>query len=379
MGKFLKKIFAAVVATLLAILPLGVLGASASPSFTQHVDKGLLALKNYSGHINWSIDGAGEPDHVKLSPQTIRFEKPDGASVLQAWLISGDGGNRNTTGHPPTDLSLNGHAVTFTHWSKITTNPGNESWNNFNTYWADVTSLVKSTIDGETAGIHTLSFDQGDGTDGDSVEGGSLIVIYNDPAAQYSSIYLKVGTSDPAGSNFTFNFPALTGENLSNDFVMSVGISNSYQASYWEQSSNIQANGQWISSVAGGCDDSTTFATTGCNFGGYNTIGGIGDTTSIPGQVDTEVTAYDRNLDKEYYRLNSFMHEGDTSLQIQTVNPSSNDNIYFAGIFLRGVEPAVTVPLAGTGSETLGWAWLAIALVSLGSSLLVMRRGARLQ
>ena len=335
-----------------ALLLVGASAAQALPSQTTLVDAGLQDIGTYFGHISWSIDGNAEVNHVAGNNLTIRVDKPAGATVRAAILISGDGGNRNSSGHTPRDVRLNGHAVTFSHWAKITTDPNGDAWNNFNTYYADVTDLVASTVNSAPAGISTVSFDQGDGTDNDLVEGGSLIVIFDDPSAPLSSIYLKGGTSNPAGDSFTFNFPALTAENLANPLVMSVGISNSWQANYWEQSSNITANSTLLSSIAGGCDDSTTFATTGCNFGGYNTIGGVGDTVNNPGSIDTEVTSYDRNLDHELYNLNSVLPLGSTSLTVNTNNPSLNDNIYFAGVYLRGILP--TADYCTTHSQECG-------------------------
>lgn len=145
---------------------------------------------------------------------------------------------------------------------------------------------MKSTIDGSASGTHTMTFDQGDGTDNDTVEGGSLIVIYKDASAPASTIILKGGTSDPSGSTFDFTYPALTQSNLTHDLLMSVGISNSAQYDNrdgpgWYQASNITANNQAVSHIAGGCDDSTTFAANYCDYGGYNTIGGVGDTAGL--------------------------------------------------------------------------------------------------
>ncbi len=390
------KNISAVVCLTLATLGMGASNVSALPTVQQHTDQGLQSLHEYYGRVSWSIDGAAEKSHIKLSPQTIRFEKPEGATVRQAWLISGDGGNRNNSGHPPLDVLLNGSQVDFSNWAKVTTAPGGESWNNFNSYWSDVTSLVSQTIDESAAGVHTLAFDQGDGTDDDSVEGGSLVVVYDDPSAPLSSIFLKVGTADPAGSQFSFPFPAISAENLNNDLLLSIGISNSYQSSYWEQSSNIMANGLWLSNVAGGCDDSASFATTGCDFGGYNTIGGVGDTARIPGNVDSEIVGYDRNVDNELYRLNSLINIGDTSLSVTTSNPSNNDNIYFAGVYLKGILPTAdycTVhalecnprsattddnSLANTGSTDSRDFWLAAGLMLIGLGL-ILGRSALLQ
>jgi LPXTG-motif cell wall-anchored protein len=382
----MRKFFALLATVVL--LWVGAGAASALPSTTTLVDRGLQELGTFYGHISWSLDGNAEPSHVAGNNLTVRVNKPAGASVRKAFFISGDGGNRNTSGHTPRDVRLNGHSVVYSHWAKITTDPGGDAWNNFNTYYADVTDLVGSTIDAAPSGISTMTLDQGDGTDGDSVEGGSLIVVFDDPSAPLSSIYLKGGTSDPAGDTFAFNFPALTVENLNNQLLMSVGISNSFQTQWWEQSSNITANSTLLSSISGGCDDSTTFATTGCNFGGYNTIGGVGDTVNNPGFIDTEVTPGDINLDKELYNLNAVLSVGSTSLSVNTNNPSRNDNIYFAGVYLRGIlptadyctvhaaecAPAAFGSLPNTGFNPSGPLWFAGAALVLGLGLIAVRR-----
>jgi hypothetical protein len=341
--------FAQIVLSVAVVVTFSIAGVAPAFAATVRTDAGLQNIGDFYGRISWSIDGAAEPSHVAGTTIPLQFEKPVGARVRQAFIISGDGGNRNSspTG-VPTDFRLNGSAVTFTSRSVITTNPGGDSWNNFNTYWGDVTSLVKSTIDSASAGVHDLAFDQGDGTDGDSSEGGSLVVIFDDPNAPLSSIHLNAGTSNPAGDSFSFSFPALTSSNLANDMLLSVGISNSFQntmpddgegGSGYYQSSRISVNSTLFSNFAGGCDDSTTFLTSGCNFGGYNTIGGVGNAAHGPlTRPDPPVPT----ADQELYLLNSVMAVGQTHIDATTLNPSNDDNVYFAGLYLRGILPTAT-------------------------------------
>lgn len=362
-----------------ALAMAGATSAIALPEQTVFEDAGLQDIGSYYGHISWSIDGASDADHTAGDEITISVDKPEGATVRAALFIGGDGGNRNTTGYTPTDVYLNEQNVLLTHWAKTTTCPGGECWNNFNTYYGDVTDLIKSDVDAAEPGIIDFSFDQGDGVDGDSMEGGALVVIFDDPNAPMSSIYLRGGTSDPDGDSFTFEFPALTSENLAYDINLSVGISNSYQWGGWSQTSNITANGTLLSNISGGCDDSEEYNNSvSCGFGGYNTVGGIEDNINNPGNVDSEVTGYDVNLDNELYDLDAVLVEGDTSLTVDTVNPSANDNIYFAGIYLRSVLPTATfcddnpvecgisaTDLASTGAEGVDF------MTHLGGGLLV--------
>lgn len=321
----------------------------ALPSSTVLIDNGLQEIAAEYGKISWSIDGAAEIDHVSGNKINIQVKKPANAVVRVAYLISGDGGNRNTTSPliTPQDVFLNNEKVTYSHHSYITTSPNDNSYNNFNTYYGDVTSLVKSTIDSSPAGTFDISFDQGDGNDSNSVEGGNLVVIFDDPSAPLSSIHLKAGSTDPAGSTTTLSFPALTAAQLNNPIELSLGISNSYQMnptnwdSEWSghgQASRVEVNGTRISNTAGGCDDSeTAFVAAGCNFGGYNTIGGVGDSNDLPPL--TASTPLDLHEDDELYNLASLMNVGETSLSISTVNESMDDNVFFSGVYLKGILP----------------------------------------
>ena len=337
MNKSLSKLSATI--TSIVVLAVVALPASALPSSTTLVDAGLQQIAMEAGNISWSIDGASEPSHVAGTTIDIQVEKPAGATVRSVFFIAGDGGNRNNSGHAPTDVFIAGVNLPLTHWAKITSCPGSECWNNFNTYYGDVTDELESVIEALPDGISNLSFDQGDGTDNDMIEGGALVVVWNDESAPLSTIYLMAGTSDPAGDSFTFNFPAIVPVNLQRDLIFSVGSSNSYQVGSWSQTSRITANNTILSNIAGGCDDSEIFNNPNCGFGGYNTIGGVGDDLTNPGEVDDEVVSYDRELDDELYRLNDVMNVGDTSLTVNTLNPSNNDNVYFAGLYLQDMLP----------------------------------------
>ncbi len=330
--------FAAAVTLALA----GATAAAALPVNTDFADGGLQEIESEFGRISWSIDGSADVGHVAGETVPIQVEKPEGAIVRKAIFISGDGGNRNSNDRPPLDLELNGGSVVFTHWAYLT------AGDRFNTYYGDVTELVKTTIDEHAAGIFDLTFDQGDNADGDYVEGGSLIVIFDDPNAELSSIYLQAGTSDPAGDSFSFDFDALTLDKLANPMILSIGASNSYQTdapddgeggSGVNQHSNITVNGNVISDSAGGCDDMVDYPV-GCNSMGYNTIGGVGDDLDMPTVPWTNPPGY--FAEDELYDIASMMTVGDTGLTVETINPSNDDNLYFAGVYLTGILPSDT-------------------------------------
>ncbi|MEK6974116.1 MAG: Ig-like domain-containing protein, partial [Nanoarchaeota archaeon] len=62
------------------------------------------------------------------------------------------------------------------------------------------------------------------------------------------------------------------------------------------------------------------------------TTGGIGDSNSNP--ADPNALPLDYNSDDELYDLIPFVNNGDTNIDVYTLNPSNDDNIYFAGFFL---------------------------------------------
>jgi Ca2+-binding RTX toxin-like protein len=63
------------------------------------------------------------------------------------------------------------------------------------------------------------------------------------------------------------------------------------------------------------------------------TIGGLGDNTNNPVPTST-----DPAKDDELYNLLPFIKNGDSSVTLNTVNPSNDDNIFFAHLTLEGVK-----------------------------------------
>lgn len=96
----------------------------ATPSFATGTvvptsDQGLQPIATYTGHISWSIDGAAEPGHTAGATIPIRFDKPAGATVFQAWFISGDGGTATT--------AVTFHKMFFSMASRLSTHTGRTS------------------------------------------------------------------------------------------------------------------------------------------------------------------------------------------------------------------------------------------------------------
>jgi len=113
-----------------------------------------------------------------------------------------------------------------------------------------------------------------------------------------------------------------------------LGISFGSQPS--GQVSLIDVKGQRLSSSAGGQDDGLRAN------GALITVGGIGDDPGNP--ADPFAGASDTSTDDERYTLDPFVNDGGTDILVETVNPSNDDNIFFASLSL-----GATVAIVGEG------------------------------
>jgi hypothetical protein len=66
-------------------------------------------------------------------------------------------------------------------------------------------------------------------------------------------------------------------------------------------------------------------------------VGGIGDDPANPTDplaIPSSNFSIAPRLDDELYTLNPFLEVGDTTIKIDTLNPSNDDNIFFLGLNL---------------------------------------------
>jgi hypothetical protein len=277
-----------------------------------------------TGRLYASLDGLG----TSSGTGTIQVDKPSaGAKVVGAYLTVANLWGSTTT---PTGYQLAGQNVTFTHTA---------SNSNSKNYLADVTSLIKTSVDSASAGNIDISVDEG--ANNNSIDGSSLLVIFDDPDSLWGSLIFMFGVADPSGDTFGAAFPAL-GANELNGHWMSLAISFGFQATNLGQSSEISittsanATPAYLTKVAGGSDDGEAAN------GALVTIGGIGDSTANnPGTSTTFVSP--ERTDDELYSLDQYLLAGDTELTLSTINPSNNDNIWQAVFFLSRVQVANAV------------------------------------
>lgn len=331
-------------------------------------DGGLRLMHAFTGNLNWSVDGLGINPPAQTG--TLTVHKPAGAAVIRAYLMLASFSEVEVAGL--SDVRLNGAAPSFTEVATDTAY-------GFRNFMADVTSIVRPTIDGANAGSISIAINEG--ANAPRIEGSALLVVFDDPAVSISSIALYFGTSQTSGDNFSLAFDTLS-EPQTQDLRMSIGSAYSYGA---EQNTAVSVNSQPLSDVAGHFDDCDAFvagdeddANWLCNDGALLTVGGVGDSLTNPvvGQPWTTVS------DDELYSLSPFVEVGDTQIEVQTLNESGDDNVFMAAFYLDEIElegaERVSAELAETGaSETAGLLGAGVLALLVGAAaLLVSRRRA---
>jgi hypothetical protein len=144
-------------------------------------------------------------------------------------------------------------------------------------------------------------------------------VVYSNPTLPQTTIAILDGGANIEGDKIKVSFQ--NGLNTTAPgFIaeMYLGISFSYP----NQSSTVTVNNTVISKTSGGYDDGE-----GAN-GGLITVGGYDDPYSslLPEYSD----------DHERYNISSYINNGDREINITTINPSKDDNIFLAVFNITG-------------------------------------------
>lgn len=366
-GTALRKLFFSAIAAGAALSV--AIASPASAAYTGPASWNTAGLKPViveTGQYAWSIDGLGTLDGTG----NIQVEKPAGGTVHKAYFVAAQvqDGSKPTL-NTPSSILLNGSAVTFQYESL---NASGDDSNAFNNYFADVTSLVSSTINGQSAGVNNITVDEG----GLDVEGTALVVLFNDSSVEVATVVLAFGNSSPSGDSFTLAFNALSAPQTQ-DLQMAVGISYSYDnegdsRDDW-QSSSIFVNDTLMTDIAGSFDDcNEANQEDDCNDDALVTVGGVGDATTNPTMPSSD--SWSQAADDELYSLTPFVEVGDTSILVRTLNPSSDDNIFLDAFYLKNVVATVEDGLADTGFDPSSSALGAFAVLSAGVASVVAAR-----
>jgi hypothetical protein len=287
----------------------------------------------FYGHGGFSTDGVA-PDGVPVRPQSataacalaaalpgcggglasaLEAEVPAGSQVEQAYLY----GTYNTA--PSNEIArtfdFDGTNVVLDEIYTAT------NGSTFTTVRGDVTAQVADKVGsgGAITSFPVVHYGA------DSLDGLALVVIYSNPDSPEVTIAVLEGGAAVSGDTTTFGFASpLNTSAAALHAKMALGIGFSYQpgstphACGGGQASIVDVNDERLTSCAGGQDD-------GGDNGGLITVGGVGDFMDNPSPLAT--TTGD---DDELYDLTPFLRNGDTSLTIDTANPSQDDNVFVA-------------------------------------------------
>jgi hypothetical protein len=278
-----------------------------------------------TGRIFFSIDGLGTTDPAG---GVIEVQKPAGATTRKAFLscaaVQGVGAIPNGT------VTLAGTPIT---WNQNITSPSG-----FGNTFADVTTVVKPTIDAAAPGRIPFTVVEANPF---AVDGCALGVVLDDPGqTRDSAVIVLFGGQNTLGDSFAITLAQpldLSSPSSRADMGLAISFSAQDQSGVGgshlcgvqsAMDSQVDVNGQRLTSCAGNIDDGVGTISDGMLL----TVGGLDDSNDNP--ADPLQRAGDsgtpRVKDDELYNLKPFVKTGDTLIMVNTVNPSNDDNIFLA-------------------------------------------------
>ena len=301
-------------------------------------------FQQYIGDYGVSTSGWGS---VNTADGTITATVPVGSTVTAAYLYTSTYNLDGTTPFDPTGSTFQGSTLSFTGLGV-----NSSACCNLEAYRADVTSQVAPVIDGGAGGTYSFSLTEANTVQQD---GEALVVVYNNPTTQSDqTVAILNGFASSSGDTSTVNFA--TPLDISNpSFFAHMAIGDGF--SCCGQESTISVNGQEMTTVAGNNDSSVDGAGVAEN-GDLITVGNINGpyTGGTPGDPQTDYDA-----DHEAYDLVPFLTNGETSINIETINASLDDNIFVEVYDVSGEGHFVP----GT-PEPSTWAMLIIGFAGVG-------------
>ncbi|MFQ5534054.1 MAG: PEP-CTERM sorting domain-containing protein [Sphingomonadales bacterium] len=278
----------------------------------------LINSFQFNGTGNWSLDAVGSNSTPVGDLSAL---VPVGGTVEQAFLYSSTFGNAPT----PT-VNFDGTVLSGADFTPL----GVTSASNLQAFRADVTGQVAAKVGGGSAVPFIFSILSE--TPNGSVDGEVLAVIYSDPTEPERTIAFLDGFSLPAGDATVINLGDPLDTTIPGfEALLSAGIGFGFQGTV--QFSNIDVNGRRLTSSAGGQDDGGSFN------GGLITVGDLFDDPTNPPDPFAGPNG-NPAFDDELYNLalgngvdpTPFLADGINAINIDTLNPSNDDNIFFLGI-----------------------------------------------
>jgi hypothetical protein len=275
---------------------------------------GLTPLYSVTGNYYLSADGGGN----QSGPYTISVNKPSaGATVHKAYIMAASTGFSSYS-VPNGCITLNGTGI---NWD-FTQASGIFSFN----HYADITAFIAGIMNPAGPGITNLNVTECSYSFNDGI---ALLVVFADAAASEKTIVIMFGALSTTGDNFSISLgtpidPNEPGAQLN----MGLGISFGYQINGGGQVTLVDINGTRLTSSAGGQDDGSV------NNGGLITVGGIGDVNTNP--PDPFAPPVNQFSDDELYSLLPFITNATLNILVNTLNPSSDDNVFLSYFEISG-------------------------------------------
>lgn len=274
----------------------------------------VLTLRAGFADAALSIDGWGSASSKDGFLQT---NIAPGSTVLAAYLYSADVFGGGVAGN----VTLNG---TFLSSEAGTLLP---SANPAQTKVYDVTSFMKPAIESSSGGLQNWSISEDGNSDGEV-----LVVAYRNPSTAGGTAIIIDGGLSTGGSvnHFELAAPYVRG-----DAIMSLASSFSHGNDQYTtvDITTSSTDMRRLTNAAGGNEDGSFEDADGALI----TVGGIGDSPLNPADPSIQGASYDDEL----YNLalgndqsaTPFIQTGDTFIDLTTVNPSNDDNVF--GLFFN--------------------------------------------
>lgn len=286
----------------------------------------------WTGNVGLSVDGVGTN---AIAGAAVQASIPVGATVLQAYLYAAGipigqplyGGPSSLAAYNASGITLNGVGIS-TFDTLVGATSSRADIVGWATARADVTALVASFVAASPA-TSSFSWQVTEGLLNDVIDGTVLAIVYRQAGLAQASVALLDGGQRTGGETTFVNLAAPLGNVSAPDFRAQLGLGISYSVDVNLQQSTVDVNGSRLTNFAGNKDDGLERAD-----GSLITVGGLGDNPA------NNVSSYAD--DDELYDLRPFLSTGASQFTITTTNPSDDDNIFFASLYVTGQIGSVT-------------------------------------